>query len=238
MDQQMGGYPQRKLLKTQEVAKLQRLLFLSQLKPRAGVDFQAGMKSETESFTQWLKDRGIVEFSLYAHELLLFFYIEVAESMDEFAWPEPLRKFFEEWPGQPQVRTAVRMPDIFHDGQPRDDEPWRAGRTVERRVGALARLKPERYSSYIFYHYQMQEEIPEAFNKTYMIGAYDNYIFSYQELPAVVSEDKPRGLLSTRQTPSDWQAVMLPHFDPWPDTAEDGRLWRNMKLLFCFTAPE
>jgi hypothetical protein len=95
------------------------------------------------------------------------------------------------------------MNDIFHYNQPDIAENWRGDRKVERRLGSLARLKPEMYGSYVFYHYQLQEEKPGSGNKTYIIGSHELYLFSYQELPVSLAE-APQGLLATHNTPANW----------------------------------
>ncbi|TNJ66141.1 hypothetical protein FE784_12045 [Paenibacillus hemerocallicola] len=123
------------------------------------------------------------------------------------------------------------MIDIFHDGIPNDAASWRCNRAVEERIGSIARLKPDWVSSYIYYHYQTQEESPDSFNSTYMIGLLSRLLFSYYELPASVNDPKRIGKLETKLSPGSWHAVMQPHFEPWEGAPEDQCLWSRMELL-------
>jgi len=132
-------------------------------------------------------------------------------------------------------RWAFPLPDIFHDGSPADDAQWRSPADIpQQRIGSLARLKPETYSRYVFYHYQRQAELPQSFNRRYMIGAHDTTIFSYQELPAVTTAP-PLPMLATHNTPRDWQAVMEPHFVPWTTTPGDQQYWQVLPCLWSYT---
>jgi hypothetical protein len=125
--------------------------------------------------------------------------------------------------------------DVFHDGSPTDGTTWRVpGQTITHRIGSLARLVPETYSRYVFYHYQRQAEQPQSFNQRYIIGAHDRTLFSYQELPATTQSPRPTPTLPTQHTPADWQPVMQPHFEPWSDTSADEQLWRILPCLWSY----
>lgn len=208
-----------------------RGMYMAQLQPANG-DFKTAVTAAADKWRGELRTSGVVAFALYGWERLLFVYVESTDDGYSFAWPEELRGRMERWPGQPEPGLAAPMLDIFHDGVPRDVASWREGRAIDARIGSLARLKPEQYASYVFYHYQLQEETPESFNKTYTIGACGNYIFSYYETPDSLSPVKPAGLLRTSNTPGNWHEVMLPHFIPWEDADnEEHALWRPLETL-------
>jgi hypothetical protein len=135
------------------------------------------------------------------------------------------------WPGTAAPRTFVPMTDIFHWQTPADVEHWRRKTPVERISGRLARLKPEMASSYIFYHYQLQEERPGSVEKYGQITLHENLIFFYQEYPATVEAPVIPGKLATTNTPDHWQDVMFPHFHLWEDTAPDARIWRSLEVV-------
>ncbi|PYI55574.1 hypothetical protein [Paenibacillus flagellatus] len=111
----------------------------------------------------------------------------------------------------------------------------RDGRSIRERIGSVARLKPEMYASYVFYHYAKQEETPNSFNPTYIIGAHEEVLFSYEEKPAPA-----RGMGGTRRTwpapvvPDDWHGVMRPHFIPWSDGERGPLLWERLNTLLSF----
>ncbi|TLS51277.1 hypothetical protein FE782_16235 [Paenibacillus antri] len=194
---------------------------------------EAFASSRTELETS-LMSAGVRAFSLFRWDRHLFAYLETDGDAFRLEFPPALQARLEAWPGEEEPRYAVPMVDIFHDGEPIDRIRWRAGRSVEESVGALARLKPEQYASYVFYHYQMQEEQPETFNQTYLIGSHERLLFSYSERPASLSGRPRTGKLRTKHTPNDWQEVMEPHFEPWTDAGEDERLWRKLERICSF----
>jgi len=183
-----------------------------------------------------LKGAGVWTFSLFRWDRHLFAYLETDEASFRPEFPPALQSLLAAWPGEAEPRYAVPMVDIFHDGEPVDRERWRSGRHVEKCVGSLARLKPEQFASYVFYHYQMQEERPESFNQTYVIGAHELLIFSYAELPNSLSGNPRRGKLDTNRTPDRWHDVMVPHFEPWTDADPEGRIWRKLECICSFGA--
>jgi hypothetical protein len=142
----------------------------------------------------------------------------------------------EAWPGMAQSRAFVPMMDIFHyqeSGRGGLDplEDWRRKAPVERVGGRLARLKHPMVSSYIFYHYQLQEERPGRVDKYGLITLHEDLIFFYQEYPPVVEEPFRAGKLSTANTPDHWHDVMFPHFSLWDDAPPGQEIWREISLI-------
>jgi hypothetical protein len=131
------------------------------------------------------------------------------------------------WPDGGALRHFVPMLDIFHCGEPLSLEYWRRKQPVERYEGKVIRLRPEKVASYIFYHYQMQEEKPGSFDKYGIIGIHENLLFFYLEKPFVLESPPKPGSLSTKNTPDNWHEVMFPHFQPWVDSAGVDDLWRD-----------
>lgn len=210
---------------------MKRYMYYSQLKTDALGDFRSALQQDEEQLRTRLESEGVLAFSLFVSDPVLCIYIETA--VDEYAWtwPASYGEWLEEWPGVHKHSLSVPMLDIFHDGVPVDPITWRRDRTVDKRIGSMARLKPDMVASYIYYHFQKQEETPDSFNKTYMIGSHGAFLFSYYELPTVVSESKRKGLLSTDNSPSNWHEVMLPHFHTWENAPEGQQLWLQMEQL-------
>lgn len=181
---------------------------------------------------------GIAVFQAFRHERLMFAYLEGTGDLAGFDWPEPLHGRFMPWPGSESLARCVTMVDIFHDGDPEQDPGWREGYRPERAVGSIARLKPEMYSSYVYYHYQAQEEKPGSFNRSYIIGSFGTLLFSYHELPAPAGKTPLRGKLQTRQTPEHWHAVMEPHFERRDPPGPGGGPWKELPLCFGYRADE
>jgi len=88
-------------------------------------------------------------------------------------------------------------------------------------------------SSYIFYHFQLQEEQPGALGSKYgLISQHENLLFFYMEKPDVAESESYAGHLKTQHTPPNWGDVMDPHFQPWPDD-EGERLWRPIECILA-----
>jgi len=123
------------------------------------------------------------------------------------------------------------MMDIFHFNRPQSLEHWRRDLPPEACTARVVYLRPEMVSSYIFLHYQMQEEKPGGGDKYGQISLHENLLFFYLEQPATNEAAQHKGQLKTKQTPPNWHEVMFPHFQPWGDT-EGEELWRPIEL-FC-----
>ncbi|GLX66726.1 hypothetical protein MU1_10700 [Paenibacillus glycanilyticus] len=124
------------------------------------------------------------------------------------------------------------MMDIFHYLQPVSEEHWRRTEPVSKPFARIARLKPEQVASYIFYHYQYQEERPGDGDKYGMIALHENLMFFYSESPATIEPPPYEGKLTTSHTPSEWQAAMDPHFIPWEEESGHSLIWLEIPLLF------
>lgn len=221
---------------------MQRLLFYSQIRRGTVREFNRIVKDSTEKLQRDWAAAGLVNAAVFTCNLYVCVYAEeVQEGVTPiWDWPVSFDRYLEKWPTEPdqQVnaseslhRLAIPMIDVFHDGMPESAESWRGSHPVEERIGSIARLKPEMVSSYIYYHYLKQEETPNSFNQTYLIGLQGRLIFSYHELPARVNPAKRQGLLSTQQAPANWHEVMFPHFDLWEEAVEGQQIWRKMERL-------
>jgi len=176
--------------------------------------------------------------SLFRWEAMLFLYVESAGSSVS---PEDLLGdldgSLQTWPsGSSDVRHWVPMMDIFHYSQPQDVDHWRRKTVVEMPFGSVVRLRPEKVSSYIFYHYQLQEERPGTGNKYGLIGLHEDVLFFYQERPSVSEETPAQPSLKTSNTPPNWPELMSQHFAPWPDPGKPE--WRPATLLASIGLPE
>ncbi|MDF2670311.1 MAG: hypothetical protein K0R67_2617 [Paenibacillus sp.] len=210
---------------------IKRFLFASQIRSGQEVHFEQRLEKDKDELRSKLKADGILTFALYQFNLQLYVYLESEREVDDFPWTQQLEEVLVERPIAGEMRYSSRLMDIYHSAAPREDDAWRTGNPIEQRIGSIARLKPDMYASYIYYHYQRQEEKPVRENKTYMIGVEDSWIFSYQELPAVYDDSPGQGAFTTRNTPENWREVMLPHFDVWTDTSEEEFIWRKLKLI-------
>ena len=124
------------------------------------------------------------------------------------------------------------MIDIFHFDTPLNEKQWKRTLPVEDRAGRLARINPELLSSYIYYHYTLQEAKRDRGNKYCVIGLHENFIFLYEEFPAEFTKSSFVGKLDTGMHVENWQTLMFPHFMPWPDAPDENL--RKLETLLSY----
>jgi hypothetical protein len=89
----------------------------------------------------------------------------------------------------------------------------------------------EMVASYIFYHFQYQEEKPGDGDKYGIIGIHEDLLFFYCEMPTYMEEPSYQGLLNTNNTPAQWVQLMQKHFNMWPDAKDKNDNWRDAEVL-------
>lgn len=201
---------------------------------REGLEMEAIETVKRETAVHQLIEQGeIMTVGCFKWERNVFIYCECVNRMIE---PEELlpdtAPYLEQWPGQPNKRMWIPMIDVFHFNEPASMDHWLRKEAVERRVGRVAHLKPEMAASYIYYHYQLQEERAFHGPKYEIIALHENLLFGYQEFPAVIEEPVLPGKLSTTGTPANWSDSRMDlHFQPW----EDGYLYfKPVEQLFAY----
>ena len=212
--------------------QIQRAMYRAQAQPGQAAAALAHFQHQAQTFKLGLAPGDLMTISLFQWRAHFFAYWE---SIDEAVTPEALfgdmGELLANWPGSDQPRCFAPMMDIFHCLAPESIAHWRRKQPIERVGLRLARLKPEMGSSYIFYHYQLQEEQPGSFDKYGIISLHENLICFYQEHPAIVEEPRRTGKLTTTNTPPDWHTVMFPHFDLWHDAQPGQEIWRETELV-------
>lgn len=211
-----------------------RLVFRAQLRAAGADRLMEQLAVQKPALEKRLAANELMTASIFRWRDQLFFYYECPRGKIA---PEELTvslsDLLEVWPGASAPRRWVPMMDIFHYSRPLSAAHWRRSEPPVERTARVIYLRPEMVSSYIFYHYQLQEEKPGALNSKYgLISQHENLLFFYMEKPDVEEEESYAGHLKTKNTPPNWGEVMDPHFAPWPD--EDGeRLWRPIECLLA-----
>ncbi len=197
----------------------------------------AHFKAKAEDITTGITSGDAMTLSLFQWgDHFIAYWESVAFELTPDALFGDMHALLEDWPGglSPHAaapRSFVPMMDIFHSQSPQSIEHWRRKQPFERLWGGLARLQPEMVSSYIFYHFQLQEEKPGSFDKYGIISLHEDLIFYYLEKPAIVEDQRPVGKLSTTNTPDNWHDVMFPHFHQWDDAPTGEEIWREIELI-------
>lgn len=101
----------------------------------------------------------------------------------------------------------------------------------------MAALKPEQVASYVYHHYQYQEERPGDGDKYGIIGLHENLLFFYSELPATVEPTPYAGKLTTNLRPENWGEVMEPHFRKWSEMETGQAIWKKLALVLTIPRP-
>lgn len=170
--------------------------------------------------------------SLFACSSQLFLYYECAGSPVP---PEALLPGASEhlavWPGGETGRRWAPMTDVFHYQHPVSAQHWERRSTEGKPYGRMALLKPEEAASYIYYHYQYQEERPGDGDKYGIIGLHENVLFFYAEKPDTREPAPYEGKLKTSLRPDHWAEVMEPHFIKWEGASDGQELWRKLTLV-------
>lgn len=207
-----------------------RNVFRAYIKPQTRDVLTVDIKTNEDQLKLLLEQYGWIAMSVFTYEDILILYGE-RRGLEA----NPCGLF-------PKIETHLldvvemtgckwrRMWDIFHYNSISCEEQWRRkipDKNVEMR---LNRVRPEMFSSYVFYHYQFQEE-KTGLNDKYGIISFDDGLMSfYQEYPAEVEEYPFPGKLSTNNSPLDiWEDLMRKHFIRWEDFDQP---WRPMQCLF------
>lgn len=199
---------------------------------RPDTDPEAFFRAGLPALEARMERQGARQLSLFRYGAMLFLYYESGpDPVEPQALFPDAAEVLEYWPGEDSPRCWAPMTDIFHYQQPVDESHWRRTNPAARPYARLARLDPELISSYIFYHYQYQEERPGDGDKYGVIALHENLMFFYSESPATVEPAPYAGKLSTANTPSDWMGTLNSHFLLWEGQTGSARFWLEIPLL-------
>jgi len=211
---------------------MQRMMYRAQLKKGMEEKALEALRGEPKA-KQCVDYHKLMTISGYRHQQNIFLYYECIEEdmTPEEIFPD-LGGYLEDWPGKTDMRKWIPMIDVFHFNAPASEEHWRRKAPVEKRVGRVAHLKPEMMASYIYYHYQLQEERAFLGGKYEIIAMHENLLFGYQEFPNIVEEPVLDKKLQTSGTPKNWEDSRMDlHFQPW----EDGHLYfKHIEQIFAY----
>lgn len=187
---------------------------------------EAGLQALKEDGTsrRLVQEGRLMTAAAFSWRDSVFLYYECLDGvLDPLEVAGAATPYLIDWAGESKPRKWIPMVDVFHFNEPEGYEHWLRKEPVERRVGRVAHLKREMMASYIYYHYQLQEERGFLGPKYEIIAMHENLLFGYQEFPNVIEEPVVPGRLSTKGTPENWQDSRMDlHFQPWDD---DGYLY-------------
>ena len=192
----------------------------------------AQLQQLVPALRQRIADEALLTISVFRWNRNLFLYGEhLREAIPPAELFAPLAALLEPWPGEEAKRRWVPMMDVFHFNRPASVEHWRRKQPVGKYLGKVGRIWPEKVASYVYYHYQLQEEQGFPGSKYQFIGLYENMLFLYDELPQVREPLVHEKGLKTTGTPANWEDSRMDlHFIPWPDGI---RYNREIELVFA-----
>lgn len=122
------------------------------------------------------------------------------------------------WPGQAKPRPYIPMVKLYQSIPMEEVRDWKRKKPVTPYL-RVSRMDIDKLQSYIFYHYQLQEEEP-GHNGRYL-GIWDSedwcVLYNEENSERPIDTDY-QGKLSTHDCPiSQWHEYMTPHFIFWPD---------------------
>lgn len=178
-----------------------------------------------------LREEKLLSATVFGYDARnLFFYYECAgETLEPGAVFPGLEPYLCGWPGEEEPRYFLPMTELYHSYAPDGEEQaaWRRQTPVEP-VAMMSRMVPEKLASYIFYHFQRQEEQPASEGRHLSIWGDGATALLYDELPELPVAHPRAGLLAPRHhTPENWREIMLPHFRLF----EDGEVYHNARVL-------
>ena len=156
-----------------------------------------------------LKENTGCYTALSRNENWLYLYIEAnTDTVDPNALAEgPLVAF-------PDGIYWDRADEIFHYSKPMRPEQWKRKLENKEPFVRLGRLLPDKISSYIYYHYQLQEELPGDGNRYGVIYLYRDFLIFYSENPNEPETEPHAPGLPTHDSPRKiWGEIMQPHFN-------------------------
>ena len=117
----------------------------------------------------------------------------------------------------PDGKRWERASEIFHYSVPVSAEQWRRKLSDKKVTCMFTHLKPEKIASYIFYHFQGQEERLITDQRYGMIFIFYNMLIFYNESPQEEETEFIPGILNTKNSPMEqWGKLMNEHFvNPW-----------------------
>lgn len=211
---------------------MRRYVYRTQCRAGAEEELSSFFTSRIKELKGFIKNEEVMTLSIYKWVQNFFVYYECT---DRPITPKELfgdtHGLLLKWPGEDALRDWVPMLDIYHCCEPVDKEFWQRKQAIKRAYATVNRLRPEMLSSYIFYHYQYQEEKPGDWAKYASIHLNENLMFFYQEESDGPVTPPYEGRLNTSNTPGQWQELMNHHFLPWEDDPDFKKPWREIEQV-------
>ena len=187
------------------------------------------IKSCKPNFKKALKDGKLQSVTVFTLDKQIFLYYESNATFEINDYLPEISSFVEMWPGQNELRPYVNMVKCYQSAPMETVPDWKEARIGHKPYVSISRMKLEKLDSYIFYHYQLQEEKPGDNGRYMAIWGNEEWFVLYgrEGLDDIYASDY-KGKLDTQNTPENWRETMLPHFYTWN---KKGDVYRNGKII-------
>ena len=199
-------------------------------------DFEAFKKAvdqDFEAIAPRIKSHELLAVVVQKYKQNIFIYIETpGTDIDPMQLFPSASVMLCDWPGEADMRKWVRMYDIFHYCKDLEVDEWLRSDPDTCPGTFIIKIKPEKVVSYIFYHFQLQEEMEGDRSKYGSIYIDENLLVMYGERPDTRISPDYRGILNTKNSPPDWGNLMQEHFIPLEDVKNWFRI-ENIKYMYA-----
>lgn len=120
----------------------------------------------------------------------------------------------------------VPMENIFHYNRPESVVHWKR-KKESIPSGFIGRIKPGMLSSYVYYHYILQETTDRERDKYGAIFMFQNYLFFYRDMCGETEYPSYKGVVNGK-IPENWRELMRVHFEAWRDI---DNIWKPMRKI-------
>ncbi len=135
----------------------------------------------------FIREGKLLHVSLYRFQKMCFLYCEAEGSLPQ---PESffsvLNPYLETWPEEEGKRYWASMYPVYYHSIPTEEKEWMEKRNNKKRIGRIAFLKGEKWSSYVYWHKALVEEGLFCGDKYQFISLHENILFSYYEEPKTI----------------------------------------------------
>jgi hypothetical protein len=215
------------------VSQIKRFAFRAWCKNETDEKAVIWFNTQIEAIKELIDKEELMTLSLFKWKDNFFVYYETLDSeiLPDILFPKG-ETYLQALPGENEKRYWIPMMDIYHCAEPISREHWRRKQPVEKTYAKVIRLKPEMVASYIFYHYQFQEEKPGDWSKYPIIFINENLLFFYLETPDYPEEQPYKGKLNTTNSPGNWGELMSLHFAKWEEPQDFEIEWKEIEQIY------
>lgn len=187
------------------------------------------IKSCRSNFRKAIKKDRLQCVTVFVLGDQIFLYYESNVPFEISDYLPEISEYVYMWPGQSELRPYVSMVKYFQSVPMEAVPDWKEARKGRKPYLSISRMKLDKLSSYIFYHYALQEEQPGSNGRYVAIWGNEEWCVLYGIKNSWDKyESEYVGKLDSKNVPEKWRDTMVPHFNRWPVS---DRIYRQGKII-------